>query len=342
MTDVAKRAGVAPATVDRVLNERANVSDQVRIKVINAARELGLRRVLPSAYRRMVRINVILARPDRPLIARMASEMRRLGQRLDPGIKIHRTILSNEAPATIAKAMLAGSYDAVVVDAPDSPLIHDAIKTLKSRDCPVVCLISDVPGSDRLAYAGTDHYKAGRSAGFFLTKMIPASTPGKIVVLCHNIGFHAHAERIRGLSDHLAQSAPHLAIADILRGDDDAAKSESLLRDAFVRHPTILGVYNAGAGNRGVVAAIKAGLLPQPPLFIGHELTPFTYESLKSGLMTLTIDQSPELQSQYAIEVVMNHFGFQGATLATPPYVSDVPIVLYGPENLPDVPPAAP
>ncbi|MGV8988717.1 MAG: hypothetical protein ACOH2H_20850 [Cypionkella sp.] len=34
-------------------------------------------------------------------------------------------------------------------------------------------MISDLPGSARLAYAGTDHCKAGRSAGYFLGLMVP-------------------------------------------------------------------------------------------------------------------------------------------------------------------------
>ena len=55
--------------------------------------------------------------------------------------------------------------------------------------------------------------------------------------------------------------------------------------------------------------------------------------------MTLTIDQSPELQAQFALDVLLNHFGFDHATHVEPPYVSTVPIVLYGPENLPDTRP---
>ena len=52
--------------------------------------------------------------------------------------------------------------------------------------------------------------------------------------------------------------------------------------------------------------------------------------------MTLTIDQSPELQAQFALEVLLSHFGFEGVTTMAPPYASTVPIVLYGPQNLPD------
>jgi LacI family transcriptional regulator len=128
-------------------------------------------------------------------------------------------------------------------------------------------------------------------------------------------------------------------VAEVVPGGDDPVLSEQKLREAFRRHPDTIGVYNAGAGNRGVVAAIRADILPSRPIFIGHELTSWTHAFLRDGLMTLTIDQNPELQAQYALDVLMNHFGFDGATHAVPPYVSPVPVVLYGPQNLPDTPP---
>lgn len=341
LSDVAARAGVGSATVDRVLNERGNVSDAVRKHVLEVARDMGLKRILPSTHHRILRVNVILARPERPLITRMGVEMRHLAQRLDRSISLHRTILTYESPEAIAGAMTRDGFDAVIVDAPDHPLILRAIDDLARKNRPVVTIISDVPGSARLAYAGTDHYKAGRSAGYFLGRMTPpTASPGKVVILCHHIGFQAHAERIRGLTDHLAAEVPHLTLAEIVRGGDDPGVSEIKLKEAFQRHPETVCVYNAGAGNRGVIAAIAAGILPRPPTFIGHELTAFTYQCLREGTMTLTIDQSPELQARYALEVLMNHFGFEAATHAEPPYVSTVPIVLYGPKNLPDTPPA--
>ncbi len=116
---------------------------------------------------------------------------------------------------------------------------------------PDVTIISDVPDSARLAYAGIDHYKAGRLAGYFLGRMTPPTLPGKVVILCHHIGFQAHAERIRGLTDHLAAEVPHLELAEVVRGDDDPLVSEAKLREAFRRHPDTVGIYNAGAGNRG-------------------------------------------------------------------------------------------
>ena len=330
--DIAAHAGVGSATVDRVINERGNVSADIRKRVLDAARTLGLKRILPSSHHSIARLNVILARPELPLIQRMGFEFRRLAQRMDHALAIHRTVLEDEDPATIVAALNRSGYDAMIVYAQDHPLIRAAIADLAAQGRPVVTMISDLPGSKRLAYAGTDHYKAGRSAGYFMGLM---ARPGPVVVLCNHMGFQSHAERLHGLTDQLA-GAPELVVAEVVEGGDDAIRSEVRLKEAFRRNPDTVAVYNVGAGNRGVIAAIKADILPRRPIFIGHELTHFTHASLREGLMTLTIDQSPELQAQFALDVLLSHFGFEGVGDLTPPYISTVPIVLYGPQNLPD------
>ncbi len=266
----------------------------------------------------------------------MGVEFRRLGQRMGPTVIIHRTILDAEDPTTIAAALTRSQSDAAIVYAQEHPAIHSAIAELDREGKPVVTMISDLPGSRRLAYAGTDHFKAGRSAGYFLSRMTP---PGEIIVLCNHLGFQSHAERVNGLRSFLAESGCRHVIARIVEGGDDAVRSEARLKAAFADHPGTVAVYNVGAGNRGVAAAIRANILPKRPIFIGHELTRFTWGILREGLMTLTIDQNPELQAQFALDVLLSHFGFASAAHVVPPYGSTVPIVLYGPENLPDTMP---
>lgn len=58
---VAKMAGVGIATVDRVLNERGGVSLETSRKVLKAAREVGLKRLLPEEYQHPWQIEVFLS-----------------------------------------------------------------------------------------------------------------------------------------------------------------------------------------------------------------------------------------------------------------------------------------
>jgi hypothetical protein len=55
-------AGVSVATVDRVLNERGSVSATARAKVVAAARELAVPRLLPDTRHGLIHIDILL--PD--------------------------------------------------------------------------------------------------------------------------------------------------------------------------------------------------------------------------------------------------------------------------------------
>ncbi|HIB5057503.1 TPA: helix-turn-helix domain-containing protein, partial [Klebsiella pneumoniae] len=61
---LARQIGVGVATVDRVLNERGGVSPQTTRKVLQAAREAGLKRILPEEHRFPWQIEVFLSSND--------------------------------------------------------------------------------------------------------------------------------------------------------------------------------------------------------------------------------------------------------------------------------------
>ena len=332
LKDVARIAGVGTATVDRVLNERGNVSEEIRRKVIEAARSIGLRRQLPPSYKPLIRIELVLARPEMPLLVRITAEFRNLVKSIDRRVSLHITTLPDEAPETAAAALRATHCNAVILYAENHDVIYDAIDELHARAIPVVSIISDMSGSKQLAYAGTDHHAAGRTTGYFVARMIQKDGP--VVVLCSHLGFQAHAERIAGFREYLTEHAPHLTIARIVEGLDDRVRSRARLEAAFRELPGILAVYNVGGANLGVRAAIEADILPKRPLFVGHELTEHTTRMLREGIMTLTLDQSPRLQAQFSLDVLLDHFGYEGVPVVRP-YKSSVPIVLYGPENIP-------
>ncbi len=292
LLEVARLAGVGTATVDRVLNERGNVSVKTARKVLEAARELNINRILPPLHQKMVRIEVLLARPEIPLIARMIDEFRRLSGDLERSAMVQLTVLSDERPELMAQAIEDTQADAVVVYTQEHDSIHNAIASLAEKAVPTVTIISDLPRSARCAYAGIDHFQAGQTAGYFIDSM--AREQGAVLVLCNHLGFQAHAARLRGLEQFLEQSARGLHIAEILEGGDDRVLSEAVLRSALVRHPGTVAIYNVGAGNRGVAAAVQGLSAQQPPLFVGHELTQVTRDLLCSGLMALAIDQDPE------------------------------------------------
>jgi len=329
---VAKLAGVGVATVDRVLNARGNVSVKTAHKVLEAARALQINRILPSAHQKIVRIELLLARPEIQLVARMSDEFRKLPASMGRSVVVQQTILADERPETMAHALRRTQCDAVIVYTQEHDAIHRAIGSIAAKGIPTVTIISDLPRSLRLAYAGIDHHKAGRTAGYFVESMVRKE--GSILVLCNHLGFQAHAARLRGFKEFLDGSARSLHISEILEGRDDHVFSELLLRPALARHPDTVAIYNVGGGNRGVAAAIKSLTRNDRPLFVGHELTDVTRELLNSRLMALAIDQNPEKQARLALEMALERVGFVEAPRTKPAHHPSLPFTVYSPENI--------
>lgn len=333
MEDVARLAGVGIATVDRVMNERDGVSKTSRERVLKAARELGLRRILPASHHRNIRIQILLPRPDLPLIARMNEEFLHMSRRLDKSVVLLRKTLPDDSPRTLAKALAGCKTDAVIVYAADDPLVNREVEALLTRGVKVVTMISDLPRTARTAYAGMDHYRAGRAAGSLMRRMVAEGAA--IVVLCNHLGIQSHAERLKGFREYLAEHAPSVVVARVLEGGDDRLRSDSVLQNEFSRGARIDGIYNVGAANLGVAAALGRGSGAKP-VFIGHELTPTSAELLRSGIMDVAIDQAPELQARFAVDVLLAELGYVNWDALQPPYRSPVPVALYTSENIPD------
>jgi LacI family transcriptional regulator len=228
LAEVAKRAGVGIATVDRVLNERGGVSLKTSLQVLSAARELRLKRLLPTPHHKIVRIEVLLTRPEQPFLGRINDEFRRLSFGLGHSIVIQRTLLADEKPETMARAMRQTNADAIVVYTLEHELIHKAVAANAAKGVATITVVSDLPRSKRRAYAGIDHYQAGRTAGYFVDRMIEGIGP--ILVLCNRVTFNAHAARIKGFGDYLRTGRRGLVITEILEGEDDHLRSELVVR----------------------------------------------------------------------------------------------------------------
>ena len=331
LAEVAKRARVGIATVDRVLNERGGVSLKTSAKVLAAAREIRLKRLLPTPHHRIIRIEVLLTRPETPFFARMNDEFRRLSAGLNHSIVVQRTLLPDEKPETMARAMRQSGADAIIVYTLEHEAIHKAVAANAARGVATITIVSDLPNSKRRAYAGIDHYQAGRTAGYFAVRM--AHRAGPVLVLCNHVTFNAHAARIKGFKDYIDAAPPGLQITEILEGEDDEQRSELVVREALRRHPGAVAIYNTGGANQAVAAATQK--LDPRPIFIGHELNDTSRKLLDNGVMALVIDQNPDQQARLALEIALDVIGLEGPLWIAPPRRTSVPFTLYGPENIP-------
>ncbi|HBY1426516.1 TPA: LacI family DNA-binding transcriptional regulator, partial [Klebsiella pneumoniae] len=91
---LARQIGVGVATVDRVLNERGGVSPQTTRKVLQAAREAGLKRILPEEHRFPWQIEVFLSSNDSFFFPQLAQDFAAVADSLGyRRLTLHRTFV---------------------------------------------------------------------------------------------------------------------------------------------------------------------------------------------------------------------------------------------------------
>lgn len=310
LQDVAREAGVSLATADRVLNGRTGVRGVTAEKVQAAVSRLGYRPNLAAAR---------LARGETyrfcfVLPVGSNTFMRQLGEQVastadwvaGQNAYIDTLRVDVFAPETLAAALegLIGHYDGVAVVALDHPKVRAAIDDLADAGIAVVTLVSDVPSSQRFHYVGIDNIAAGRTAATLLGRFA-AGRAGPVGLILGTPALRDHAERQFGFTQVMAGEYPALKVlAPVLSLDEDD-QAERVTETMLRAHPDLVGLYNVGAGNRGVATAIANANRGDDVIFVGHDLTDDTRRYLLRGVMDAVINQDAGHQSRSAARVLL-------------------------------------
>lgn len=330
LQDIAAHAGVGTATVERVLNARGGVSPAATEKVIAAARKLDYPRRLPEKHRGVIRIEIVLVRPETPFFARLAKAFGRIAATLDPSIAVHRTFLEEGDPLAIARHLADPGFrrSGLILAVPEHAAIRAALARMKGGGTPIVQIVTRMAGL-HLDYVGIDNEAAGRMAGLLMTGL--QRRAGSVIAMCHSQVYAVQRERVRGFSQFLLRgSGPHLAFRETAFVRDDDGEAAARLDLALRAYPDLAGIYNAGGGNAGLCDALRRLARDRRICLVGHELTKHSGEALKDGIMAAVMDQAPETQARRSLDLVLHRLGL----LATPVDREPIRFVTVTAENL--------
>jgi LacI family transcriptional regulator len=163
-----------------------------------------------------------------------------------------------------------------------------------------------VPGARRLHHIGIDNAAAGRTAASLIGRFA-GERVGAVGVVAGSLALRDHAERRFGFEQVLRQEYPHLAVLPIRESRDDGGRCRAIVAELLAERPDLVGLYNAGAGNRGALAALEDAGRQRDVVFIAHELTPFTRQALVRGTIDALINQDPGHEVRSAVRVLTAH-----------------------------------
>jgi LacI family transcriptional regulator len=305
--DVAEKAGVSVATVDRVLNGRAQVRPQNAKRVEAAIRSLNYhpdRLAARLAKGREYRFCFVLPKGDNVFMRGLEQEISNHASHLESE-RVNADILYTDVfeAKSLADALhgLKG-YDGVAVVALDHPKVREAIAGLSERDVAVVTLVSDVPGSARAHFVGIDNSAAGRTAATLMGRYC-GERKGSIAVIAGSMSLRDHAERHFGFMQVMQEEYQGLKILPVCEGRDNAKRNQQLVAALLAETPDLIGVYNIGSGPDGILAALHD--THRAVTFITHELNTITRKGLIDGRIAAVIAQDPGHEIRSAMRVLM-------------------------------------
>ncbi|EJN06722.1 LacI family DNA-binding transcriptional regulator [Phyllobacterium sp. YR531] len=331
IADIAREAGVGTTTVDRVLNDRGNVSAEVAKRVVDAATRLGSRRILPDAHRPLSRIQLLLPEPQSDFRIRLAHAFREFRNIVDRNLSIQIDYCDPFDAVAIARAINSSNAQAIAFAGTNDVILQHAVENAKQRGIYIATIIGDIPNTARDVYIGIDNRAAARTAVWLTSSRLEKS--GSAVILTSGIDGAGLSGRIDGFRDALAQYLPGVTLAGVHVTNDDHRQCYNVLSQALHKNEDVVLVYNCGAANEMIGEVLKRQKCQRQICFIGHELTPITSAMLKTGEMFLCIDQNPDLMARRAIERMAAWCGFTAGLVREDRQVDFIPFTLHTREN---------
>ncbi len=174
VADIAARAGVGTATVDRVLNNRPGVNPETVRRVLQVVAEMGgpPQRGRPRTLDNL-RFAFVLPAAALPFVGLVDRQIAQAAGdfRHQHITEVTHRLDTDDAVRFAEQLAKLGDCEGVALMAPDLPPVKLAINALVRSGVHVVTLFSDVAGSMRETHIGADNRAAGRTAGLLLGRM---------------------------------------------------------------------------------------------------------------------------------------------------------------------------
>lgn len=310
--DVAARADVSITTVERVLNERGSVSPQTRMKVLEAAEGLGLRRVLPSPDFGNLTIEAILPVNPTAYWAKLSAALKESARLLPRGITVHRTFVPQNDPAAMTAAITKSSVKrtALIVAAEIDEQVEDSLARTMRRGEILVSVSTMIHGLAAHDFSGIDNLAAGRTAASLVNFGLRGRR-GSVLILQANTTMQSHRDRVSGFQ---AQLDKHNNLELIVTNETPGVSWEHLSTMlAAGRGP--IAIYETGDPGEEIAPLLRA--VETRPIWIGHERNSVHDKLMRDGLLDFVLDQDPRRQAHWALGQILHRLGIANSNFAS-------------------------
>ncbi len=314
MQQIAQITGVSRGTVDRVLNNRGRVKDEVAERVREAAREIGYltktekkelsaRKYLSSrAVVRKIGVVTQLSEASFMLAIRRGFEEAALEVKAYGFEVIVRECVDvDEAQQCAAIDELEEiGIDALAIMPVECDGVRERLVHLsQAKGIPIVTFNTDIVGVNRLAFIGMDNQQGGRVAAGLLGTLMRGK--GSVLGVIGSFSNSTNLGRVNGFSEEMAVSFPGITLTGIIPSMYERENVAAIIRNGIIHNPKLGGIVMVSNGQLGILDALEdeavRKIISQTeghrrPYIVIYDLTPKNQMLLEKDVVDFVIDQN--------------------------------------------------
>lgn len=333
--EIAERAGVHRATVDKVLHNRVGVSDEVRMKVQHIINEMGYTpnpagRVLQKQGKKY-RIEAILVEVDALPFLKAGIEQ---GVQNQVGFDIEVTYsISKFQDAERQKEFIdhaiAARADGIILSPINSERVRKAVNRAVDAGIPVVTTNADIDRTKRSCCVGADSHRGARIAGRMMGLFLGGR--GKIAVVSsaiasENNNYYVQVRETE-FADFIYKEYPDIEIITTLDSFEDPQityeKTVKLLRD----YQDLQGIYITCGGVSQVGRALEESGRAKDIRVISFEDYPEVVDLIRKDVIDCTLAGELQQQGEIPVQIIMDRLVF-GKEPAQPQIFTDIRVLV--------------
>jgi len=293
--DVAKEAGVSASTVDRAINGRVAVRPETLQRIAEAAQRVGyhgtgLFRDRLDAHKPARTFGFLFSKQSQEIYQTLAGEIERaVAARQDIRGRAVLRFSTSQSPAEFAELLteLGERCDVIAASAVNDRRLDQIVQDLHDKGRPVFSVMNDFAQGIRRSYIGQNNMKAGRLAAWMIVRA--ARRPGQLAVFVGGNRWHGHDLREVGFRSYIREAGEGFSVLDTRVNLETRKLTYEATLDLLDRHPDMQGIYVAGGGMEGAIAALReVHETPQVALVV-PELTAVSKAALIDGYATMAI-----------------------------------------------------
>jgi LacI family transcriptional regulator len=305
--DIAGAAGVSIGTVDRALHDKPGISPATRARVLETAARLGYRPNLAARHlksRTSFRVSVHLPEEIALFWDSLRDGIREAAAPFEPTLAVefrsHPRLGKGEA-RPVEQALSSG-VSGIIVAPGDPAALGPALRRAARMRVPVVCVVTDAPGIERLASVSADPFTVGSVAGELLARFLPAG--GDVAFFTGWLGTEDHAEKLRGFGASIGAAGRAVRIASVVEAHDDERTCYRRALAVLDSHPGLKGIYVSTVNSMPVLRAVERRGRTGRITVVTTDLFPALVPHIRDGRVAATIYQRPLSQGRLALQAL--------------------------------------